>query len=109
MGEPSASSSTAPPKVRPVRKRPLIQKQPAMTRVLIALVPIAASAVYFFGWRVLAVLAICNVAGFATEWSMARQRGKPVSAACFVTCWLYALSLPATVPLHVVPVSSGPS
>jgi len=104
MGEPSASFPTAAPKVRPVRKRPLIQKQPAMTRVLIALVPIAASAVYFFGWRVLAVLAICNAAGFATEHLMARQRGKPVSAACFVTCWLYALSLPPTVPLWIAVV-----
>ena len=104
MGEPSASSPIVAPKVRPVRKRPLIQKQPAMTRVLIALVPIAASAVYFFGWRVLAVLAICNVAGFATEYLMARRRGKPVSGACFVTCWLYALSLPPTVPLWIAVV-----
>jgi Na+-transporting NADH:ubiquinone oxidoreductase subunit B len=75
-----------------------------MTRVLVALVPIAATAVYFFGWRVLAVLAVCNAAGFATEWLMARQRGKPVSAACFVTCWLYALSLPPTVPLWIAVV-----
>ena len=75
-----------------------------MARMLIALAPVAVSAVYFFGWRVVGVLAACTAAGFACEYLMARRRGSPVSTACFVTCWLYALSLPATVPIWVAVV-----
>lgn len=75
-----------------------------MSRMLIALTPVAISAVYFFGWRALGVLAVCSAAGFLVEWLMARRRGAPVSTACFVTCGLYALSLPATVPFWVAVV-----
>lgn len=75
-----------------------------MLRVIYALVPIALAATYFFGLRVLAVLAVCNAAGLGAEWLMARQRKAPISQACLVTCWLYALSLPPTVPFWVAAV-----
>ena len=78
-----------------------------MIRMILALTPVAISAVYFFGWRVVAVLAVCNAAGLATEWITARRRGSPVSQACFVTCWLFALSLPPTVPLWVAAVGAA--
>lgn len=89
---------------RPAPKRKLFLKQAPMLRVVYALIPIAVSAVYFFGWRALAVLAVCNAVGFGAEYIMASRRNAPVSSACLVTCWLYALSLPATVPFWVAAV-----
>ena len=75
-----------------------------MIRMVAALAPLAVSAVYFFGWRVVAVLAVVHAAGLATEWIMARRRGAPISMACFVTCMLYGLSLPPTVPMWIAVV-----
>ena len=89
----------------PVPKRPtLLRKQKNMLRVLAALSPLVVAGVYFFGWRVVAVLGACCAVGFVTEWVMARRRGAAVSTACFVTCWLYGLSLPPTVPLWIAGV-----
>lgn len=79
-------------------------KQPQMRRVLYALVPVLLSAIYFFGWRALAVLAVCNVAGMAVEYFTSRSRGQPMSIAGLVTCCLYALSLPPTTPLWIAVV-----
>jgi Na+-transporting NADH:ubiquinone oxidoreductase subunit B len=53
---------------------------------------------------VLALAGVCTLAGLATEWWMERQRGKPVSEACFVTCLLYALSLPPGMPFWMAAV-----
>jgi len=79
-------------------------RQPPMLRVVGALVPIAISGVYFFGWRVVGVLAVCTAAGVLTEYVTTRRRGVPISMAVFVTSWLYALSLPPTVPMLVAVV-----
>jgi len=88
----------------PSQRTGLLMKQPNMNRVLVALGPLAAAGVYFFGWRAAGVLAACTAVGFGAEWLMARRAGIRVSTACFVTCWLYALSLPPTVPLGVAAV-----
>jgi len=80
------------------KPKPLFLKQPPMVRVLLALVPIVVAGVHYFGWRVVALLAVCVAGGVATEWVTTRQRGKPISQAVFVTCFLYALSLPPTMP-----------
>jgi Na+-transporting NADH:ubiquinone oxidoreductase subunit B len=77
-----------------------------MARVLLALLPVAVAGVYFFGWRVMAVLAVCNAAGVVTEFLTSRRRGAPVSMACFVTCCLLALSLPPTAPYWMVTVGA---
>ncbi|MBD3237376.1 MAG: hypothetical protein GF330_11770 [Candidatus Eisenbacteria bacterium] len=69
-----------------------------MQRMVLALIPLALSAVYFFGWRTLSVLAVVFAAGIFTEYLTSRQRGQPVSTACLVTCALYGLSLPPTMP-----------
>jgi Na+-transporting NADH:ubiquinone oxidoreductase subunit B len=86
------------------KKRPLFMRQRVMLKVIYALIPVAAAAVYFFGWRVIAVLALCNALGVATEYIMTRQRNQPISMAVFVTCWLFALSLPPTVPYWIAGV-----
>ncbi len=90
----------------PGRTRRFFMKQLAMQRMVYALVPVALSGVYFFGWRVLAVLVIANVAGILTEFITSRKRGRPISQAVFVTCFLYALALPPTVPLWIAAVGA---
>jgi len=78
---------------------PLILRQKLMSRVLLALAPLAAAAVYFFGWRVVLLLACANAAGFLTEYLFCRAWKQPVSAAVFVTSSLLVFSLPPPIPI----------
>lgn len=87
-------------------KPPRFLKQKNMARVLFALLPLLPVCIYYFGWRVLAVLGVALLSGFLTEWIMTAHRGARVSMACFVTCTLYGLSLSATVPLWIVAVGA---
>ena len=82
-------------------KKPLIMKQKIMNRVVLSLVPLAVASVYFFGWKTLAVLAIVNVAGFLSEYIFSRVYKTQVTMAVFVTNFLFALSLPPTIPLWI--------
>jgi Na+-transporting NADH:ubiquinone oxidoreductase subunit B len=75
-----------------------------MLRVCYALIPILIAGVYFFGWRALGLLLVCTAAALVTEWLMASRQGWPISMACFVTCFLYALSLPPTMPFWMAVV-----
>ncbi len=87
--------------------RRLVLPQRNMFRVLVALIPIAVAGVYFFGWRVVALLIVCSAVGLAVEFLTARRRGSPVSTACFVTCGLLALSLPSTTPYWIAAVAAA--
>jgi Na+-transporting NADH:ubiquinone oxidoreductase subunit B len=78
--------------------------QPPMKRVLIALIPATAAAVYFFGWRALVLLAAVNLAGFLTEFLFARASKAEVSSAVFVSCFLFTLSLPPALPVWIAVV-----
>jgi len=82
----------------------LVAWQPPMRRVLSALVPAALASVYFFGWRALVVLAIVNVAGYLTEFAFTRFTKTEVTSAVFVTSFLFALSLPPTIPYWIAVV-----
>lgn len=84
----------------------ILQKQSAMRRVLLALLPCVAGAVYYFGWYCLFVVALANITGFIVEFIFTRRRGKPVTEAVFVTCTLFALVMPPSVPWHVVVVGT---
>ncbi len=88
-------------------KTKLLRKQPAMRKVLAALIPCAAGSVYYFGWRSLAMIAFCCVWGFVLEWLFCRKRGEPVSEAVFVTAMLFALVMPPGVGWHVLAVGMG--
>ena len=92
----SAGSSKPAGAVRKPRR--LFLSQRPMRRMVYALIPILIAGVYFFGWRVAALLVVCLAGGLATEWVTASRRGQPITQACFVTCFLYALSLPPTMP-----------
>ncbi|MBN1835466.1 MAG: RnfABCDGE type electron transport complex subunit D [Spirochaetales bacterium] len=73
-----------------------------MVRVLYALVPAVLGSVYLFGWRSLVILAISNAVGFLTEYLFLRPRKEPVSSAVFVSNFIFALSLPPTIPYWMV-------
>ncbi len=84
--------------------RPTFLKQKIMLRVLYALAPVTVVSIYYFGWRIAAILAVSVVFGFSTEWIMVSRRNGKVSYACFVTATLYGLSLPPTTPFWIVAV-----
>lgn len=86
------------------KKRPVVLKQKIMRQVVVALIPIAAAAVYFFGWRALIILGMVNILGFACEYFFARVYKQQVSYAVFVTNMLFALSLPPSIPLWIAAV-----
>ena len=83
---------------------PQFLKQEIMLRVLYSLMPVAAIAVYFFGWCIVSIIAVSMIFAFLTEWYMASMRKGKISYACFVTAGIYALSLPPTTPLWIVAV-----
>ncbi len=91
------------------KKRPdkILKKQLIMRRVLVALVPCVAGAVYFFGWRSLCVVAVSAVVGFLVERVFTQSRNEPVSEAVFVTTTIFALIMPPTVPWHVLAIGVG--
>lgn len=76
-----------------------IQKQQPMRNVSIALVPLHLAAIYFYGWRYLTILVIVVVTGVVSEWLMARRYKLKVTESVFVSCALFALSLPPGIPL----------
>ena len=49
-----------------------------MQRVLYALTPVIIAAVYLFGWRVLVMLAVANLAAVLTEYAFTRTWKEPV-------------------------------
>lgn len=79
-------------------------KQANMRRVLLSLIPIYTAAVYFFGWRVIALLFVNTIAGVLMEWLFKRTEKKPVSEAVFVSAALYTLILPPRTPFWVAAV-----
>jgi len=87
-------------------KKPVYLKQKNMIKVLQALSPVALLGIYFFGWRVLALLAVSLLAGFITEWYMESLKNGKISYAVFVTTTIFALSLPPTTPLWIAAVGS---
>lgn len=76
-----------------------INWQTPMVRVLWACAPMVVAAVYFFGWRALATILLCNAVGYGVERSFTRNWREPVSSAVFVTGTLFAFSLPPMLPL----------
>ena len=75
-----------------------------MRDVLIALVPVVAAAMLFFGWLAAKQLLICVVTSLAAEAVFTRMRGRPFSLtdlSAVVTGLILGLSLPATAPWYV--------
>ena len=93
------------PAPKPVKKKRLIKWQKPNVNVMYALIPATIASIYFFGWRSLLMLAVICVAGFLTEFVFLKAYYKePVSSAVFVSCFLFTLSLPPTLPLWIAVV-----
>ncbi|MFH2113378.1 MAG: RnfABCDGE type electron transport complex subunit D [Spirochaetota bacterium] len=82
----------------------MFQKQAVMRRVLYALAPIAGFAIWLYGLRVLAVLAVSLAVGVLIEYLFEKRKGGKVSEAVLVTATLFALSMPPGVPLWIVAI-----
>ncbi len=79
-------------------------KQKMMRTVLYTMVPIFLFSIYLFGWRVLLVLAAVTVAGSLAELWIMRMINKEkakISEAVLVSCALYTLTLPPSIPLWI--------
>jgi len=72
-----------------------------MRTVLYGLAPLCFAALYFFGWRFIATLAVVTATGLLCEWLMFKRYGFKVTESLFVSCTLFALSLPPTIPLWI--------
>jgi len=83
---------------------PKILKQKPMLRVCYALAPLILASVYLFGWRALVLTAVVFISGIITEACFAFPQGKPVTSAVFVTCLIFSLSLPPTIPFWIAVV-----
>lgn len=84
-----------------VQIRKLFMKQAMMRKVLISLLPILLFSVYLFGWRVLTLLAVVQIAGLLSEYGIMRLingRSARISEAVLVTGMLFTLTLPPAVP-----------
>jgi len=88
-----------------VKKKPLIKWQKPNVGVVYALIPAVIASIYFFGWRSLLLLASVNIAGFLTEYIFLKIYYKePVTSAVFVSCFLFTLTLPPTLPIWMAVV-----
>ncbi|MCK4925688.1 MAG: RnfABCDGE type electron transport complex subunit D, partial [Spirochaetes bacterium] len=93
------------PAPKPIKKKRLIKWQKPNVNVMYALIPATIASIYFFGWRSLLMFAVVCVAGFLTEFVFLKAYYKePVSSAVFVSCFLFTLSLPPTLPLWIAVV-----
>jgi Na+-transporting NADH:ubiquinone oxidoreductase subunit B len=82
-------------------------KQAMMRKMLYALVPVTLYAIYLFGLRLLVLMAVTIVCGVLAEYLIMRNINKDkakVSEAVLVSCVLFALTLPPTVPFWVAGV-----
>ena len=82
----------------------LISMQAPMLRVCYALLPLALFSIYLFGWRSAALIAVTFIFGIAAEAAFTFREGKPVTSAVFVTCLIFSLSLPPSLPLWMAAV-----
>ncbi len=78
--------------------------QKPMIRVCYALMPLVAASVYFFGWRALVLSAVILFFGIITEALFVFRDGKPVTSAVLVTCLIFSLSLPPTLPFWMAAI-----
>ena len=73
-----------------------------MSMAIIALVPCVVASVYFFGLRVLAMIAVSYAAGGAVEVLFAVVRKDQINEGLLVTGLLFPLILPPVLPLWMV-------
>ena len=79
----------------------LFQKQNMMRTVILSLIPIVFSSIYFFGWRTLILMIVVSIFGIGTEYIFVVRDKKKISEAILVTCMLYTMTLPPSTPYWI--------
>ena len=69
-----------------------------------AVAPTVLASVYFFGWRCLAIVIISYIVGIIIELGFAINNNEEVTEGMFVTCILYPMILPPTIPIWMAVV-----
>ncbi len=69
-----------------------------MSVVMGAAAPTVLASIYFFGWRSLAIVVMCYAIGIAIEMGFAVVNKEEVTEGMFVTCILFPMTLPPTIP-----------
>lgn len=73
-----------------------------MSMAIISVVPCAYAALYFFGWRFLAMVVVSYAAGLTVETIFAIVRKEGINEGFFVTGILFPLIMPPNLPLWMV-------
>jgi len=72
--------------------------------VMFAAAPTLVASIYLFGWRSLALTIFCYVFGIFIEMGFAAAKREEVTEGMFVTCILYPMILPPTIPFWMAGV-----
>lgn len=75
-----------------------------MIFAVFALLPSAGAAIYYYGIKAFWMIMISYVFGITTEWIFAIVKKDEIHEGIFVTCMIYPLTLPPTLPLWMVAV-----
>jgi Na(+)-translocating NADH:ubiquinone oxidoreductase B subunit len=75
-----------------------------MIFVVLSVAPATLAGIYFYGWKALAIVIVSYAFGLGTEGLVCGIRREVISEGAFVTCILYPLILPVTIPLWMVAV-----
>ncbi len=98
MFAPSTRTSVAP------HTRDPLDVKRYMSMVIIALLPCILASLYFFGWRMAAMIVVSYAAGGTVEVIFAILRKEPIAEGFLVTGMLFPLILPPGLPLWMVAV-----
>ena len=94
--------------VEPAKARPYLRDyldvKRLMSTVVIAAAPVSIASVYFYGWRVVAIMAVSYICGGAAEVAFSVVRKQRITEGFLVTGLLFPLTLPPTIPLWMVAV-----
>jgi Na+-transporting NADH:ubiquinone oxidoreductase subunit B len=78
--------------------------QPLMIPVCYALLACLIASVYYFGLRSLVVTLVVLLFGIAAEGIFTLRQGRPITSAVLVSCLIFAMSLPPTIPFWMAAV-----
>ncbi len=82
----------------------IFKVQKNMRAVLLSLVPIMLFSVYVYGLRVLVLLVLVTAIGTTSEYMWEKHYGSKASEAVFVTCILYTMTLPPSIPMWIAAI-----
>lgn len=93
---------------RQAKQAPYLRDAMGMQRYMIMPIliclPLLLFSIYLYGWRSLVIVLVTYAAGVTAELVFVTVRKHEITEGVLVTCMLFALSLPPTIPLWMVAV-----